>query len=994
MNRFLGVIAVAFILSFVPVFGQGGVAELNGIALDQSGAILPGVTLTVTNETTGLVRTVVSNDTGRFVLPALQPGRYTMTAELTGFQTQTRTGLVLAVGQAVTLNFTLPVGTLTDQVIVTGDAPLVEPTTTQLGTEMRQRDIETMPIQGRQQYALLSLVPGVTPNLAPGTAQGTQYVANGRDASGNLYLIDGAYNNDDRSRSGGGQVGEVTVDSTAEFQVLVHEYGAEYGGAAGIIVNAVTKSGTNEFHGRAFGYYEDAKLNATNYFLKLAGKPNPASGNRTYGADIGGPIFKNKAFFFFNYQHAELDSAANLIFPPEAAPLAVSYSTLTKIRDTNYFTRVDYQASRNHNLSFRYIVGPQTTIGDTLQTNKSTFENAIDEAKPFAGLFNGQWTAVLGNHVVNEMRMVRVGKNYANGDRSLFGPGSLTTLPNVALLSGGQFLGLRGRDQLDVGSSQAHPDYSAGPYPSIGGWTQKDYSFSELFNYTPGKHTLKLGFGASKNGGTNIRGDNYFGTFSFGGNRPFDPADASTYPIRFQIRLGQFLAPDPDHRIDYFASDKWQATRNLTLSLGVRYDYQHIVPASKNAFAPRIGVAYAPSDKTVIRGGFGKFYEYQAVTLASNKYVAQVISPSFLFDTGQDNSALQGTFPSNPCLRPGGLNGQAVIGAACRAQLVTTRDQVAAGSFVNTEPILDGNHKLGYLLATTVGLQRELLPGLGVTVDFVSQLGRDQTARVDINEPRLLSPGAACYTALCASSSDYGRPGVAIFDPTGTLIPASARSASFQRVLQYRTSPLFNTNYKGLEMGLTKRLANRWAGRFGYTLSRSRGIGTTIETRVVDDLNPRSDYSLANLNNVHSVTAGASWEALPRLEIGPTFRYYSGNPVNETVGLDVNKDRDNTDRPVHGVNDLTMPILSPIGANGVAVRNGMPGSNSMFVDFHLAYGLQLRGTRTMDFTWEMYNVTNRVNFGNPVGNRLSPNFGKPITAGLPRSMQLGARFRF
>src|SRR5258705_340076 len=347
MNRFLGVIAVAFILSFVPVFGQGGVAELNGIALDQSGAILPGVTLTVTNETTGLVRTVVSNDTGRFVLPALQPGRYTMTAELTGFQTQTRTGLVLAVGQAVTLNFTLPVGTLTDQVIVTGDAPLVEPTTTQLGTEMRQRDIETMPIQGRQQYALLSLVPGVTPNLAPGTAQGTQYVANGRDASGNLYLIDGAYNNDDRSRSGGGQVGEVTVDSTAEFQVLVHEYGAEYGGAAGIIVNAVTKSGTNEFHGRAFGYYEDAK--------------------------------------------------------------------------------------------------------------------------PFAGLFNGQWTAVLGNHVVNEMRMVRVGKNYANGDRSLFGPGSLTTLPNVALLSGGQFLGLRGRDQLDVGSSQAHPDYSAGPYPSIAG---------------------------------------------------------------------------------------------------------------------------------------------------------------------------------------------------------------------------------------------------------------------------------------------------------------------------------------------------------------------------------------------------------------------------------------------------------------------------------------------------------------------------------------------
>ncbi len=334
LRRALWVVGV-LVLAAVPVFGQFATAEFNGSVVDQSEGVLPGVTVTLTGESTGLVRTVITNDTGRFVLPAMPPGRYTARAELAGFQTQTRTGITIAVGQAATINFTLPVGTLTDSITVTGEAPLVEVTQTVIGTNVTQQDIEGLPMQGREQMSLLALVPGLTPNLSAGSFEGTNYVANGRDTGSNLYLVDGIHNKDDRSM--GFSQTRITVDSTAEYQVLTHDYGAEYGGSAGVIVNAVTKGGTNDFRGSVFYYLQDSSLDATNYFLKLAGEKNPDSSNKSGGGNIGGPLVRNKAFFFFNYERTWSKSAINNQFPPEAAPLATSFSTVYDVNLANYF---------------------------------------------------------------------------------------------------------------------------------------------------------------------------------------------------------------------------------------------------------------------------------------------------------------------------------------------------------------------------------------------------------------------------------------------------------------------------------------------------------------------------------------------------------------------------------------------------------------------------------------------------------------------------------
>ena len=978
--------ALLSLLPVLPVFGQGAVSEVNGTAIDASGAVLPGVAVTLTEETTGLTRTVVSNDRGRFVAIAVTPGLYTIKAELAGFQTQSRSAVTIAVGQALTINFALPIGTLTDQVTVTGEAPLIEPTQTQIGANITQKDIENLPMQGREQFALLQLVPGLTPALRAGSFEGSAYNANGRESGSNLYLVDGQYNKDDRT--GTFPQSRVTVDSMAEFQVLTHEYGAEYGGASGVIVNAITKSGTNQFHGRGFYFLQDAKLNATNYFLKLEGEKNPDSGSKSIGGNIGGPIIRNKAFWFFNYEYTHPREAVNLSFPAAAAPLAVSFSDVYNVHLKNYFVRGDYQFSPSNTVHGSLIYGPNDGIGENAESERFTRQGFRHERAAPEALANFSWTSVIGNKMVNELKVGTVKENLWIGDRTVFNdkyndiPWNLKTH---------EWTGLKGVDPLDFGSAQTHPDYGAGPRAAMSGNALTANVYSEQLTYTPSTHAIKVGVGGSQNKGTSVVSTNQIGTFDFLNNAPFNPAVPSTYPTRFRIRLGEMFIPIGTWRANSFLSDKWAVSKQVTLNLGVRYDYDANTPNTKAGFAPRLGVAYAPNEKTAFRAGFGKFFEYPPTSIISDLFAGKVISSVFTFDTGEDLSATRGVLPTNPCLLPGGSNGMAKISAACRAQLVTAQSQLAAGAFLNTEPRLRGNRKLGYLYQLNAGVEREIIRGMAVTVDYVGSRGHDQTGLIDINEPRLLANGT------------IGRPGPAVFDPDATRIPASARGANFQRVLEYTTSSVFNSDYDALEVSLDKRLANRWSGRAAYTLSRSRDVAATsaggfgiVNKRVNDDLNPRRDYGLATFDNRHSFTAGGNWNAWRDLGLGATFRYYSGNPVNETVGIDVNRDRDgaNFDRPLKGRDDLTRPIVSKLDSTGTAIRNGIKGTDKMLLDMRLQYVHRIKGERTAGFFWEIYNALNRVNFDNPIGARNSADFLRSIVADEARSMQLGVRYTF
>ena len=310
--------------------------------------------------------------------------------------------------------------------------------------------------------------------------------------------MDGIHNKDDR----GGAFTQVTmtIDAFAEYNVMTHDYGAEYGGASGVIVNAVTKSGTNQFRGSGYYYGQDDKFNSTNYFTKLDGREKPESGNDIVGASIGGPILRNKAFFFFNAERQWLAEALDLQFPPEAAPLAVSYSDIYDVDLTKYFGRLDYQVTPNHNVGFRTIWNPNTGIGEVAEAEGSLPENfRYERAKET--IHSANWTAVLGNRMLNELKFSTTTEHLKQAARDLYNE-EFNNDPFDP--DAHEITGLNGGDPLDFGAQQQHPSFRAGPRAGTAGHYWTTFAVTEQFTFTPGNHTWRFGFGTGSYGGTSF----------------------------------------------------------------------------------------------------------------------------------------------------------------------------------------------------------------------------------------------------------------------------------------------------------------------------------------------------------------------------------------------------------------------------------------------------------------------------------------------------------
>jgi hypothetical protein len=326
-----------------------------------------------------------------------------------------------------------------------------------------------------------------------------------------------------------------------------------------------------------------------------------------------------------------------------------------------------------------------------------------------------------------------------------------------------------------------------------------------------------------------------------------------------------------------------------------------------------------------------------------------------------------------------GSNGLAVISPACRTFLEDRRNQVAAGGFINRDPQVEGDRVMPYTWGFSAGVKRQLTQHLAVSLDYVGNLGRDQTTQLDINVGPSTPDGR--ITRLGADG----------FDPAGEIIPLSntaARNFNYRRVLQYKTDARFDSDYNSLEVSLEKRPSSRWSGRLAYTLARARDVGG-----ITDQLNPRADYGRSNVDNRHALAASANIDVWRGLGAGFVFRAYSGYPINETIGSDVNGDNVNNDRPIRGVHDLTLPIRSELDANGRAIRNGIDGEKTVLLDGRFQYIWNIQRYQAGVFV-ELYNMLNTNNFGNPTGDRSSEQFMVPDEVGAARSMQLGVRLTF
>src|SRR6266700_922283 len=414
MSRYSPVLLISLILlSGITVSAQVTTATIAGVVQDASGAVIPGVSITAKNVETGVTRTATTDGGGRYTVPELTLGDYEVQAQLPGFQTEVRSGITLTVGRVAVVNFALMVGQLSDKVSITAEAPLVESTTSAMSALVDERTIRDLPLNGRSWDNLALLQPGVVSvGAGQGSAAfdfgtGTRFNVNGSRAYANSFLLDGTDINDHANGTPGGSAGtNLGVDGVQEFKINTSVSPAEYGRSSGGVISAVTRSGTNSMHGSAFEFIRNNAFDSLAYTDETSHKGNgtvaPYRRNQ-FGGSLGGPIKKDKAFFFGTYEGLRQGNGTSIspIVPtaqtkqgigPACAsqpggvcfvnPTVVPYLNLfqtpttdlgdgtgyyiaapTQVTSENYFmTRVDHQITENMRIFARYSFDKDSNV--------------------------------------------------------------------------------------------------------------------------------------------------------------------------------------------------------------------------------------------------------------------------------------------------------------------------------------------------------------------------------------------------------------------------------------------------------------------------------------------------------------------------------------------------------------------------------------------------------------------------------------------------------
>src|SRR6266436_10028869 len=323
MFRYLPVLLIiSVILSGHVVSAQVTTGTILGVVQDSTGAVIPGVSVMVKNLDTGLTRTATTDEGGRYTVPDLTLGNYEANAQLPGFQTEVRSGITLTVGRSAVINFALKVGQLSDKVTITEEAPLVESTTSAMSSLVDERTIRDLPLNGRSWDNLALLQPGiVSVGAGQGSAAfdfgtGTRFNVNGSRAYANSFMLDGTDINDHANGTPGGSAGtNLGVDGVQEFKINTSVSPAEYGRSSGGVISVVTRAGTNDFHGSAFEFLRNNALDSPGYFddVKHGGTGTIAPYRRNqFGGALGGPVKKDRTFFFGTYEGLRLGNGTNI----------------------------------------------------------------------------------------------------------------------------------------------------------------------------------------------------------------------------------------------------------------------------------------------------------------------------------------------------------------------------------------------------------------------------------------------------------------------------------------------------------------------------------------------------------------------------------------------------------------------------------------------------------------------------------------------------------
>jgi hypothetical protein len=770
-------------------------AQISGTVVDPQGAVVPGAKVTATNSATGVQRSVNTTSTGNYTIPNLQPGTYDVKVEAKGFAQASSKGFKLNVGDQPTLNFNMALAGSSQTVEVTAEAPLIETTKTEVSTSVTDLEMQKLPTfaastGGANDYASLALT-------APGVKQDTSTLTSDFIGPGsinnraNLYNVDGA-NITDQLVSGRDGLG-ASVDEIQEFQVLTNNYNAEYGQAGGLIINAVTKSGTNQFHGDGHMYFRGRNLQASNPFYNI-GFINPATSlvadtrcpNNGVSADIsgcprapfhrkeggftiGGPLVKDKLFFFGSY---ELSRQA---VPLTLTPFGTSLTLTQPINNLLWSGKLDYKLSQKHSISARFNVDRILQDNLIVQTSNNITPEDLTSNVAHVSTINAGLVSELTPTLVNEARFAFV--------RTLTSTPDKTTTPGAIHTKTGTI----------TGANFCCPQ----------GGLNKRYQYIENLTWTHGNHSFKTGGTVSYYPWFSLFPQFHFGQFRVNA--------ADTAAVSFTFGAGPGQVTSKDNIYGFYVQDTWKLFHNFTLNYGVRYDLEAgafkggkihgpngtcfqgngIIPACSsdhNNWQPRLGFTYQPWQGTLFKASFA-----EVTMLAFNN----VVLDSLNFD----GTTLNTITTTNPAVLAAYPNAPS---PALLASLVPP----GSDFFGRVRPI-STNLKNPEIHMVNAGIQHEFGKDLVAEIQYIGQFGSGLFGERDTNAPVI--------------AADPAHPGFFYFQVQAPVDPAQKLSARpDNRFTAIRTNENSRTSqYNGMLLSLTKRMSHHFSINGSYTWSHA-----------------------------------------------------------------------------------------------------------------------------------------------------------------------------
>jgi hypothetical protein len=987
---------LVLISSAVYLHAQSSNATLNG-QVTANGAAVKDASITVTNTQTGIQQSELTDDTGRYTILNLAPGFYDLQASQEGFATVVRRNQELLVGTTATIDFALTVSTVAQTIEIKAAEPIQQTTQNTVQSILETKQLDNLPLITRSFSDLAALTPGVL--VGVGAVSSANISINNAPVGQTGYLLDGHSNENDFF---GGQFVNVAQDWVQEFSVLTDQFPVEYGNAAAGFVSAVTRSGTNQIHGRAYSFFQDAALNATPSFLPKYAPNKPPYSSQRVGGQLGGPILKDKLFYFGGFEYYKNNTSIPIVVPTAFANIPGSSGVYPQTNTSKLaMLKLNYEPTARDSFSVRSNLEYDDAINTGIGASGSLVHALGNSTNGFTPIYleSASWDRSFSTYNLNELYFL-FQKN---------GAGSTCNYESqVGPYQGG------GSNATPFGNPDGY--YAQVTYASagvvtgcgvaFGNMNQVNGKLGDIFSRSKGSHTVKAGAEFDREHiYTNQFRNNYDGQYVVAGASPFTPGLATSYPLSLYVFYQPIQNTSwdfPTWEQSYFVQDGWRVNDRLTINSGLRYDLSlansefysegftpnnsqgHKIANDYTDLAPRVGIAWAPfKDRkdTVIRGGLGIFYDQNHLQSASayitgfskvtNGFNLNATRPSLNPYCLAIPSPCQGSVPAEyasaveevlayalandslPNFAPPG--GQISLGGVNYAIPALPTIPGSAGSEV-TGPSqfvfnIDKNFKVPASIEGTIGAQRQLGDSLNVSADFAY---------------------SKLYNGVVLANSNINPVTYGLVDPNYILVESFSSGANvwskhllLHGIYNDRRGDLAQVSYS-----------------FGYGTDDAIGgfITGSHTTMVTDPFNYKIDKGPSPNDARHNLSLSGLYHAPYGIEIAPVASLVSALPYTAT-----------TTQTTAGCESYYSQCY-PAGYT----RNSLRGDETFQFNSRVSKSLKLGESRSAVFFFEGYNLTNKLNTGtNFQGNVQSPLFKRPTgQATARRQLQAGLRFDF